>query len=74
MSNVLEVLPPSHDAAVYTVPEVARLLRLSIGITYMLVREGEIPARRMGARWVIPKERFHTWLNSDPLDGAAGWP
>jgi excisionase family DNA binding protein len=74
MSKVLDVLPSSRDPVVYTVPEVARLLGLSLGVTYMLLREGEIPARRMGARWVIPKERFHTWLNSDSLDGAAGWP
>ena len=52
------------DRAVYTVAEVARLLSLSRGGTYELVRSGEIPAVRLGRRWVIPKERFHAWLDS----------
>lgn len=81
MSTVL-YLPPSRyrnaesasasteESAVYTVKEVAGLLRLSLGSTYALVREGEIPAKKMGARWVIPKNRFHAWLDecSAPAD------
>jgi excisionase family DNA binding protein len=51
-------------AAVYTVIEVARLLSLSRGSAYALVRTGEIPAKRMGGRWVIPKRRFHAWLDN----------
>jgi excisionase family DNA binding protein len=50
--------------AVYTVREVADLLSLSLGSTYALLRSGAIPARKLGGRWVIPKQRFHTWLNS----------
>lgn len=50
-------------AAVYTVADVAGLLSLSLGGTYALVRAGEIPAKKMGARWVIPKRRFHAWLD-----------
>ncbi|MET7749330.1 helix-turn-helix domain-containing protein [Micromonospora sp. NPDC005367] len=53
----------SDSRAVYSVREVARLLSLSLGSTYALVREGEIPARKLGGRWVIPKKRFHEWLN-----------
>jgi excisionase family DNA binding protein len=48
---------------VYTVAEVARLLSLSFGGTYELVRQGEIPATKMGTRWIIPKQRFHSWLD-----------
>jgi excisionase family DNA binding protein len=62
-------------AAVYTVAEVAELLGLSLGGTYAAVRAGEIPARRMGDRWVIPKRRFDAWLDESPSpstqDGAA---
>lgn len=68
--HVLDVIPPSKDRAVYTVAEVARLLSLSLGVTYTLIREGEIPARRMGSRWVIPKQRFHAWLNSEDINPA----
>jgi excisionase family DNA binding protein len=48
---------------VYTVAEVAELLTLSTTTAYQLVREGAIPARKLGGRWVIPKQRFHDWLN-----------
>jgi excisionase family DNA binding protein len=51
------------DRAVYTVAEVARLLAVSLGSAYALVRDGTIPAKKIGGRWVIPKVRFHTWLN-----------
>ncbi len=58
------------ELAVYTVKEVSTLLRLSLGGTYALIRAGEIPAKKMGARWVIPKKRFHAWLDegAEPTD------
>ena len=53
------------DRAVYTVREVAHLLSLSLCVTYALVRSGEIPARRLGGRWVIPRARFqHGWTRA----------
>ncbi len=54
------------QTAVYTVKELAHLLSLSLGSTYALIRTGDIPARKMGGRWVVPKQRFHTWLNELP--------
>src|SRR3954453_10447627 len=67
-----------EDRAVYTVREVAHLLSLSLGATYALVRAGEIPARRLGSRWVIPRARFLQWLDEctvdpDPAPVAGGW-
>jgi excisionase family DNA binding protein len=47
----------------YTVMEVAGLLGLSRGGTYALIRAGTIPARRTGRRWIVPKRRFHDWLD-----------
>lgn len=47
----------------YTVDEVAGLLGLSRGGAYEQVRDGTIPAIRMGRRWVVPRTRFHAWLN-----------
>lgn len=58
--------PHRVGPAVYTVAEVAELLSLSTGTTYALVRSGEIPARKVGNRWVIPRQRFHDWLNDLP--------
>jgi excisionase family DNA binding protein len=55
---------PGMRRAVYTVAEVSRLLSLSLGGTYELVRAGVIPGRKLGGRWVIPKRAFHTWLDS----------
>ncbi|GII25465.1 helix-turn-helix domain-containing protein [Planosporangium mesophilum] len=52
--------------AVYTVTEVAHMLSLSRGSAYALVRSGDIPALKLGGRWVIPKRRFHTWLDNLP--------
>jgi excisionase family DNA binding protein len=52
--------------AVYTVAEVAELLSLSLGSTYAMVRSGDIPARKLGGRWVVPKRRFHAWLDELP--------
>ena len=72
----LILLPPrstltgtaAADRAVYTVREVAHLLSLSLGATYGLVRSGEIPARRLGSRWVIPRNRFEQWLDECTVD------
>ena len=60
------VIPTPIQRAVYTVAEVAEMLDLSSGSTYALVRSGDIPAKKMGGRWVIPKRRFHAWLDDLP--------
>lgn len=41
-----------------TVDEAAQRLQLSRGATYDAVRRGEIPAIRLGRRWLIPLARF----------------
>lgn len=56
-------LPPVE---IYTVNQVAARLGISIGLTYELVKGGEIPAKRLGRRWIIPRARFHAWLNELP--------
>jgi excisionase family DNA binding protein len=72
MSNVVALVTRARDhdstadkqCAVYSVVEVAQLLSLSRGTAYALVRDGTIPALRLGNRWVIPRGRFHAWLDS----------
>ncbi|GAA4588677.1 hypothetical protein GCM10023194_40960 [Planotetraspora phitsanulokensis] len=81
MTNVIHLVrvqPNETDAssdagsrAVYTVLEAAHLLSLSRGSTYTLVRNGTIPAMKVGSRWVIPKRRFHAWLDG-LIDGGEG--
>ncbi|GAA2579654.1 hypothetical protein GCM10010435_66120 [Winogradskya consettensis] len=83
MTNVIEltqaavevpadVSPRSTGPAVYTVKQVAALLQLNLGGTYALIRAGDIPAKKLGARWVIPIHRFHAWLDAqaDPAPAA----
>ena len=67
--------PPTvqTDQAVYTVLEVARLLRLSRGTAYAMVRNGRIPAVKLGEPWVTPTTRFRHWLNGTaPAPDAQG--
>ena len=59
--------PDQEPPAVYTIPETARLLAISLGSAYRLARTGQIPAVRLGGRWVVPKRRLHDWLNQ-PTD------
>lgn len=56
---------PTIDTAglTYTVEEVARLLNISRGAAYQHVRDGLIPAERLGRSWRIPRTRFHAWLD-----------
>ncbi|MGW0503034.1 helix-turn-helix domain-containing protein [Micromonospora sp. NPDC003241] len=64
---VVRLVPRSGTVVVapvtYTVREVAKLLGISLGSTYALVRAGTIPATRLGGRWLIPRTRFHAWLD-----------
>ena len=53
-------------ADIYTVRHVATRLGIGAGLAYELVRAGEIPAKRLGRRWVVPRELFHTFLNQMP--------
>lgn len=62
-SNLIRI---TESRAVYTVAEVSHLLSLSRGSTYAMVRTGDIPSKKIGSRWVIPKGRFHDWLNEMP--------
>jgi excisionase family DNA binding protein len=47
----------------YTVPEVAARLGIGRCMAYELVRQGVIPAKRLGRRWIVPRARFNAWLN-----------
>jgi excisionase family DNA binding protein len=49
----------------YTVPEIAALLGISRATVYAMLRAGEIPARRVGSRWIIACRRFNIWLDGE---------
>jgi excisionase family DNA binding protein len=51
------------ESLTYSVDEVAALLGVARGVAYEGVRNGSIPATRVGRRWLIPRKRFHAWLD-----------
>lgn len=53
----------SPSTLTYTVDEVAVLLGVARGVAYEGVRNGCIPATRVGRRWLVPRKRFHAWLD-----------
>jgi excisionase family DNA binding protein len=55
--------------AVYTVPEIAEMLALSLGTVYAMLRDGQIPARRARGKWVVSRRRFDAWLDELPATG-----
>jgi excisionase family DNA binding protein len=59
----LRARPAVRQPAVYSVPEVAELLGLHLGGVYELLRNGTIPAERLGRRWIVSRVRFHAWLD-----------
>jgi excisionase family DNA binding protein len=61
------IVPAQPERAVYNVREVSQMLSISLGGTYQLCRDGMIPALKLGGRWVVPKARFHTWLDNLPI-------
>lgn len=48
--------------AVYTIPEVARLLKLSKSKVYYLVQRGHIPHVRIGKNVRIMEQQLQDWL------------
>jgi len=54
----------SESQVVLTVPEAASLLRLSRATAYQGVREGSIPAIRIGRRLLVPRARLMAMLSA----------
>ncbi len=51
-----------------TVPPEEIALRLDLGINqvYAGLRKGQIPARRIGRRWIVTRPAFEQWLAGVP--------
>jgi excisionase family DNA binding protein len=47
---------------ILTVEETARLLRISRGLAFAAVRQGDIPSVRVGRRILVPKTQLLAWL------------
>ncbi len=48
---------------VFNLKEAATYLGISIPTLAVLLRSGEIPYRRAGQRWLIPKSALDAWLS-----------
>ncbi len=55
------------DRRAYTPEEVARMLGLHLNSVYAMLKAGDIPAVRVGRKWLISKRRFDAWF-----DGGSG--
>lgn len=58
-------IDPSQKVT-FTVPEVAELLGVSRAAAYRAVKAGDLPALRLGRRWLIPR-----WKLIDMLQGSS---
>ena len=54
--------PTGETKLVLTVTEAAKVLGISRGLAYQLVRQGVIPTIRLGRRLVVPKARLTALL------------
>ena len=62
--------PLTRDS-VLSVREVAELLGIPSSTVHELARRGELPARRVGRRWLFLRERVAAAIA--PLDDPAAW-
>lgn len=51
---------------VYTVPEAARLVRVSARTYYQAAARGEVPAIRVGRRLLVPEAALRRFLEGEP--------
>lgn len=49
-------------SAVFTIEELAAYLRVPKSTLYKLVREGKVPAQKVGRHWRFRKEAIDVWL------------
>lgn len=45
-----------------SVPEAAEMIGISVTRAYQLVRCGELPAKQVGRRWLVPVRKLEEWL------------
>lgn len=57
---------PRHEPLLLKLSEVGRLLSLSPKVIRGMVARGELPARRIAARWMVPTQDFLSWMQALP--------
>ncbi|RIH86111.1 DNA binding domain, excisionase family [Meiothermus luteus] len=56
----------------YSRREVAELLGIHLNTVDRYIRQGAIPARKLGNRWLIPAAALHAWLEGKDVQTPAG--
>ena len=57
-------VPQTSEAATLTPNETRRITRFGLNHTYRLLRSGEMPAIKVGARFFVPRSALLKWLES----------
>ena len=50
---------------IMTVEEVSEYLRLARSTVYKLLKDEELPARKLGGRWRVSRKALEAWLEGD---------
>jgi excisionase family DNA binding protein len=53
------------------VSDIAGILGLSLSRTYAMLARGDLPATRVGGRWVVPRAAWEAWLSAKATDAAS---
>lgn len=62
--SVLMTQPSSEKRLrIMTIEELARYLRLHKSTVYRMVRQGQIPANKIGNQWRFRKDVIDSWLS-----------
>ena len=56
-------MKPSEGKPFLTLPEVARLLRVTPARAYQLCHSGKLPHIRRGRRLLVPAEAWRRWMS-----------
>jgi excisionase family DNA binding protein len=57
-------MPENGPGAILTVDEISDYLKIPKSTIYKLVREGKIPAQKIGRHWRFRKEAIDHWLEN----------
>lgn len=56
---------PVDSSFLLTVPEAARLLRISRNLAYELIHQNALPHVRLGRRILIPRRGLESWVERE---------
>lgn len=63
-------MPRNPQPDVMSVNEARKYLKKRHTVIMTLVESGEIPARKIGCRWLISKAALDQWLTGNSMKGA----